>query len=196
MRIFAGEPDLDEDGVLATIPFERPTREPRVDMREFRLDLYRAIQEIDHYLACCRRGMCEDILSGERYATALCISMVIALPRSVRYEHHALRGELENRKHPTPLENIPGTWALPVQDLSVTASTLFPALNPDNTPVTADVDIDPMRLQELRSVLSDAVGNTVIGLEDEPEKPSSKWALPGRGGDHEPSPPAIALTVG
>ncbi|HLD33079.1 MAG TPA: hypothetical protein VJB10_05845 [Candidatus Peribacteraceae bacterium] len=195
MQIFTRGPDLDEEGVLATIPFERPTREPRVDMREFRLDLYRAIQEIDHYLACCRRGMCEDLLSGERYATAHYISMVIALPRSVRHEHHALQGELERRDHPIPLEDIPGTWALPVQDLSVSASTLFPALNPDNAPVTADVDIDPMRLQELGSVLSDAVGNAVIGLEDEPEKPSSKWVLPG-GGDHEPSPPAIALTVG
>ena len=195
MQIFTRGPDLDEEGVLATIPFERPTREPRVDMREFRLDLYRAIQEIDHYLACCRRGMCEDLLSGERYATAHYISMVIALPRSVRHEHHALQGELERRDHPIPLEDIPGTWALPVQDLSVSASTLFPALNPDNAPVTADVDIDPMRLQELRSVLSDAVSNAVIGLEDMPEKPSSKWVLPGEG-DHEPSPPAIALTVG
>jgi len=196
MRIFAEEPDLDENGVLATIPFERPTREPRVDMREFRLDLYRAIQQLDAYLSHRRRGMCEELLACERGTVAHYISMVIALPRSVRHEHHALRGELENRKHPTPLENIPGTWALPVQELSVTASTLFPALNPDNTPVTADVDIDPMRLQELRSVLSDAVSNAVIGLEDMPEKPSSKWALPGKGGDNEPHPPVITLAIG
>lgn len=198
MRIFTREPDFGEDGTLATIPFERLAKEPRVNMGEFRLDLYRALQQLDAYLSHVRKGRCEALLSIERGTVAHYIAMVITLPRSVRFEHHALRGELENRKHPILLDDIPGTWALPVQELSDAASALFPQLNADRTssPAPLDADIDAMRLQELRSVLSDAVSNAVIGLENMPEKPSNTWALPGRGGDHEPSPPAIALTVG
>ena len=162
MQIFAPGPNLDDSGDVMSLSFERGTvREQRIDMGEFRLDLYRAMQQIDRYLRAERSKMPNDLLRDERQNVGRLISMIISLPRSVRHEHHALHDEPEDINNPTPLSEIPGTWAVPIQEISNFASVQFPDIQQSMTDGNYDTPLDSTRLQELRAVISDSVGGKV-----------------------------------
>jgi hypothetical protein len=197
MQIFAPEPEVDEHDSVVSFSFERGTvREKRIDIGEFRLDLYRAMQQIDRYLKLERLQVPKEHLEDERRNVALLIGMVISLPRSVRHEHHGLQEEHENLENPIPLEDIPGTWALPIQELANFASVQFPDLEGGITENGFTTHLDPVRLQELRDTISDAVGESVIGTNNGEERPSSQWLFPPKAGfDPEPNPPVMALSI-
>lgn len=162
MQIFAPEPEVDDQDSVVSFSFERGTvREKRIDIGEFRLDLYRAMQQMDRYLRAERSKMPHDLLRDERQNVGRLISMIISLPRSVRHEHHALHDEPEDMDNPTPLSEIPGTWAVPIQEISNFASVQFPDIQQRMTDGDYDAPLDSVRLQELRAVISDSVGGKV-----------------------------------
>ncbi|PIQ76939.1 hypothetical protein COU78_01730 [Candidatus Peregrinibacteria bacterium CG10_big_fil_rev_8_21_14_0_10_49_24] len=191
LRVIGNEPDTDDDGTVVSIAFptERPTEELGITMSEFRLDLYRALQQIDRYLKFERTRMPDELLRGERENVSRLIGMVIAMPRSVRHEYHAMRDEHEEREHPIPLDEIPGTWALPIQEMANFASVQFPTLQASISAGEFDEPLDTVRLEELREVISDALGQPIIGVEDRPEKPSNEWPFLPPADEFDPDPP-------
>lgn len=191
LRVIGNEPNTDDDGTVVSIAFptERPEEELGINMREFRLDLYRVLQQIDRYLKFVRLNIPDTFLRTERENVSRLIGMVIAMPRSVRHEYHALRDEHEDRENPIPLADIPGTWALPIQELSNFASVQFAELQESIAEGEFDTPPDTVRLQELREEISRSLGQPIIGVEDRPELPSEKWPFLPPSDEYEPDPP-------